>query len=168
MRRCCCRDSAFQRCLHLFYFSIIKTQAATQPDSLAMDGGGGGGTQEGQQGLQRGLTNTVPSALLAGERQRWSRLVPAGRKGLGGVGVSGRDPSRPTLAASTPRWREMAPPTLSSWVCSDVPQLRQRWPRHGPGLPIPSASFQRKGPNNTLLTPSTQRPPRDRPIGSSG
>lgn len=30
MRRCCCRDSALQRCLHLFYFSIIKTQAATQ------------------------------------------------------------------------------------------------------------------------------------------
>lgn len=36
MRRCCCSDSALQRCLHLFYFSIIKTQAATQPDSLAV------------------------------------------------------------------------------------------------------------------------------------
>lgn len=36
MRRCCCCDSALQRCLHLFCFSIIKTQAATQPDSPAL------------------------------------------------------------------------------------------------------------------------------------
>lgn len=47
MRRCCCRDSALQRCLHLFYFSIIKTQAATQPDSLAVGAGKLGSAEKG-------------------------------------------------------------------------------------------------------------------------
>lgn len=39
MRRCCCPDSALQGCLCLFYFSIIKTQVATQPVSPAVGGG---------------------------------------------------------------------------------------------------------------------------------
>lgn len=62
MRRCC-RDSALQRCLHLFYFSIIKTQAATQPDSLAV-GAGRTGSAEEQRWERTGWSGFQPRASL--------------------------------------------------------------------------------------------------------
>lgn len=94
MRRCCCRDSALQRCLHLFYFSIIKTQAATRPDSLAT--GEGGGRSMGV--TVRPERSTPGPWALPGENSSWVSLAGPDREkgpGAGPVGVLPALPSRP-------------------------------------------------------------------------
>lgn len=96
MRRCCWGDSALGRCLRLFCFSIVKTQAAPQPDSLARGVGAEAGWVGGNLGATVrpggwGLTPR-PRALSGGDSE-WVSLAGPYREGGPGTGPRGVPPA---------------------------------------------------------------------------
>ena len=96
-------------------------------------------------------------------------LVPTGRKSLAGrwgevVGILPDLPSLPLPAIGGMRLCQVF--HLRFALMSYNSGRAGKRPLPGPGLRVPNASFQRKGPNDTLLTSPTQRPPQDRPIES--